>query len=201
MPKTRHAKTNCKFSTLFNTLTAGYHRLMTTILFNKPFGVLSQFTDAKSPTERPTLSAFGLPKGVYAAGRLDRDSEGLLVLTDDGKLQVDVEQMKGDDLSSFLSQDGGREKAMQSRQRWSMFLDEATGYSAKQRGDKAKEQAKKFSKARSAIKMAHKSIEMSSTVTQETIDKAHEMIAELEKMMEEGTAPSEGRVKKLNDLL
>ena len=121
--------------------------------------------------------------------------------TDDGKLQVDVEQMKGDDLSNFLSQDGGREKAMQSRQRWSMFLDEATGYSAKQRGDKAKEQAKKFSKARSAIKMAHKSIEMSSTVTQETIDKAHEMIAELEKMMEEGTAPSEGRVKKLNDLL
>ena len=58
--------------------------------------------------------------------------------TDDGKLQVDVEQMKGDDLSSFLSQDGGRERAMQSRQRWSMFLDEATGYSAKQRGDKGK---------------------------------------------------------------
>tara|TARA_B100000214_G_C23890032_1_gene591339 strand:+ start:144 stop:803 length:660 start_codon:yes stop_codon:yes gene_type:complete len=121
--------------------------------------------------------------------------------TADGKLQVDVEQMKGDDLSNFLSQDGGREQAMQSRSRWSNFLDQATGYSAKQRGDKAKEQAKKFSKARSAIKMAHKSIEMSSTVTQETIDKAHEMIAELEKMMEEGTAPSEGRVKKLNDLL
>ncbi len=58
-----------------------------TILFNKPFGVLSQFTDAKSPTERPTLSGFDLPKGVYAAGRLDRDSEGLLVLTDDGPLQ------------------------------------------------------------------------------------------------------------------
>jgi hypothetical protein len=121
--------------------------------------------------------------------------------TDDGKLQVDVEQMKGDDLSNFLSQDGGREAAMQSRSRWSNFLDRATGYSAKQRGDKAKEQAKKFSKARSAIKMAHKSIEMSSTITQETIDKAHEMIAELEKMIEEGTAPSEGRVKKLNDLL
>ena len=61
---------------------------MTTILFNKPFSVLSQFTDAKSPTERPTLSGFDLPKGVYAAGRLDRDSEGLLVLTDNGKLQA-----------------------------------------------------------------------------------------------------------------
>ena len=53
-------------------------------------GVLSQFTDVKSPTTRPTLSGFGLPKGVYAAGRLDRDSEGLLVLTDDGKLQARI---------------------------------------------------------------------------------------------------------------
>ena len=121
--------------------------------------------------------------------------------TEDGKLQVDVEQMKGDDLSNFLSQDGGRENAMQARARWSSFLDTATGYSAKQRGDKAKEQAKKFSKAKSAIKMAHKSIEMSSSITQETIDKAHEMIAELEKMIEDGNAPSEGKVKKLNDLL
>jgi len=121
--------------------------------------------------------------------------------TDDGKLQVDVEQMKGDDLTNFLSQDDGRENAMQARTRWSNFLDKATGYSAKQRGDKAKEQAKKFSKARSAIKMAHKSIEMSSTLTQETIDQAHAMIAELEKMIGEGVAPSEGKVKKLNDLL
>lgn len=121
--------------------------------------------------------------------------------TEDGKLQVDVEQMKGDDLNSFLSQDGGREEAMASRTKWSNFLDGATGYSAKQRGDKAKEQAKKFSKARSAIKMAHKSMEMSSSFSQETIDQAHAMIAELEKMIEAGTAPSEGKVKKLNDLL
>ena len=67
---------------------------MTTVLLNKPFGVLSQFTDAKSPTERPTLSQFDLPKGVYAAGRLDRDSEGLLVLTDDGKLQAQLSSPK-----------------------------------------------------------------------------------------------------------
>lgn len=65
-----------------------------TILFNKPMGVLPQFTDEKSPTPRPTLSAYGLPKGVYAAGRLDRDSEGLMVLTDNGKLQARISSPK-----------------------------------------------------------------------------------------------------------
>ena len=121
--------------------------------------------------------------------------------TDQGKLQVDVVQLKGSDLEAFLSADGGRERAMESRRRWSSFLDEATGYSAKQRGDKAKEDAKKFSKAKSAIKMIRKSIEMSTTVTQETIDTAESMIAELEGMIERGEAPSEGKVKKLSELV
>src|SRR3954471_3501418 len=55
------------------------------IAFNKPYGVLCQFT-ARSVPPRPTLAGFGLPAGVYAAGRLDFDSEGLLLLTDDGVL-------------------------------------------------------------------------------------------------------------------
>ena len=72
------------------------------IAFNKPFNVLCQFTDAahgrasaagagraeaaRGTPPRPTLAAFGLPPDVYAAGRLDFDSEGLLLLTDDGAL-------------------------------------------------------------------------------------------------------------------
>ncbi len=59
-------------------------------MFNKPFGVLSQFTDRGSPTVRSTLSDFISVKGVYPAGRLDRDSEGLLLLCDDGKLQARI---------------------------------------------------------------------------------------------------------------
>ncbi len=55
------------------------------IALNKPYGVLCQFTDRSIPP-RPTLAGFGLPPQVYAAGRLDHDSEGLLLLTDDGTL-------------------------------------------------------------------------------------------------------------------
>jgi len=61
------------------------------ILFNKPFGVLSQFTDkGNAGSTRPTLSNYIKVPRVYAAGRLDRDSEGLMVLTDNGRLQKQI---------------------------------------------------------------------------------------------------------------
>ncbi len=64
---------------------------MATLLFNKPFNVLSQFTDKRlAGTKRATLSDFIEVPGVYPAGRLDKDSEGLMVLTDDGKLQARI---------------------------------------------------------------------------------------------------------------
>ena len=75
-----------------------------TILFNKPFGVLSQFTDARSPSPRPTLSAYIDVPGVYPAGRLDRDSEGLLVLTDDGALQARIADPRHKVAKTYLVQ-------------------------------------------------------------------------------------------------
>lgn len=74
------------------------------ILFNKPFGVLSQFTDRGTPTQRPTLSNHIDLPGFYPAGRLDRDSEGLLLLTDDGRLQARIADPKFKMAKTYLVQ-------------------------------------------------------------------------------------------------
>ncbi len=75
------------------------------ILFNKPFGVLPQFTDKGTEgSPRPTLSAYIDVPGVYPAGRLDMDSEGLMLLTDDGWLQAQISDPKFKMPKSYLVQ-------------------------------------------------------------------------------------------------
>ena len=71
------------------------------IALNKPWGVLCQFTDAQG---RPTLADFVRQEDVYAAGRLDRDSEGLLLLTDDGALAHQLTDPRHKQAKTYLAQ-------------------------------------------------------------------------------------------------
>ncbi|MBD3820800.1 MAG: rRNA large subunit pseudouridine synthase E [Thiotrichales bacterium] len=75
------------------------------LLFNKPFNVLCQFTDEPQYRgERETLADYIQRPGFYAAGRLDRDSEGLLLLTDDGALQHQISDPKHKQPKTYLVQ-------------------------------------------------------------------------------------------------
>ena len=79
--------------------------MSTVILFNKPFGVLSQFTPEAG---HKALDSFDLPAGVYAAGRLDHDSEGALLLTDNGQLIKKLLDPKFGHPRTYLAQVDGQ---------------------------------------------------------------------------------------------
>jgi len=74
------------------------------VLFNKPFGVLCQFSAEPGAPERPTLAQYIDRAGVYPAGRLDLDSEGLLLLTDDGRLQARIADPRFKAAKNYLVQ-------------------------------------------------------------------------------------------------
>ncbi len=91
--------------------------------------------------------------------------------------------------------------AQDSRRRWTQFLDEATGYNSKQRGDKAKEWGKKASKAKSAVNAARHFMKMSSNVTEEIQEQAESLIQEIESALEQGeNTRAAGRGEKLDKL-
>lgn len=88
---------------------SGYDNAMTRLIkFNKPFDVLSQFTDDAGSkgagSKRQTLANFIALPDVYAAGRLDRDSEGLMLLTDDGPLQARIADPRNKTAKSYWVQ-------------------------------------------------------------------------------------------------
>lgn len=101
------------------------------VLFNKPYGVLSQFTPEG---KWRALDAFIPVKGVYVAGRLDADSEGLLILTDDGKLQARIADPKHKLEKTYWAQvEGLPEEAALDRLRAGIALSDFAAQPAKVR--------------------------------------------------------------------
>lgn len=92
------------------------------IALNKPYGVLCQFTDDRG---RATLADFVRQKDVYAAGRLDHDSEGLLLLTDDGRLAHRLTDPRHKQAKTYLAQvDGAIDEAALMALRRSVVLND-----------------------------------------------------------------------------
>ena len=114
-----------------------------------------------------------------------------------GKLVVDVSQVLPD-----FSDEGAMIAANDDRRRWSAFLDEATGYNSKQRGDKAKEFAKKAAKAKSGISQARNFMKLATNISDDVVAQAEEYISTIEGLLEAGdNTKAESTAKKLATLL
>lgn len=96
---------------------------MALIAFNKPYGVLCQFSPEAGGPPRPTLADFIDRPGIYPAGRLDLDSEGLLLLTDDGRLQARIADPRYKLAKTYLAQvEGAPDEAAMTMLRRGMRL-------------------------------------------------------------------------------
>ncbi len=111
---------------------SGRSRIVSSLLlFNKPYGVLSQFTPEG---KWRALDEFITVKGVYVAGRLDADSEGLLLLTDDGKLQARIAHPKHKLVKTYWAQvEGIPDEAALNRLRAGIALSDFTAQPAQVR--------------------------------------------------------------------
>lgn len=117
--------------------------------------------------------------------------------SDKGALIVDVTNVP----PNFDDKDA-MARAQDTRKRWTTFLDESTGYNSKQRGDKAKEWAKKASKAKSAVSAARHFMGMAQNLSEDIKAQAEDLIAEIEAALEENdNTRAAGRGEKLNKLL
>tara|TARA_B100002052_G_C15804905_1_gene563037 strand:+ start:308 stop:820 length:513 start_codon:yes stop_codon:yes gene_type:complete len=115
---------------------------------------------------------------------------------ENGALIVDVTNVPPD-----FDNPESMKSAMDDRKRWTTFLDKATGYNSKQRGDKAKEWAKKASKAKSAISSASHFMEMSDSISEDKKDSAISLIKEIEELLDANdNTKAAGKAEKLNKL-
>jgi hypothetical protein len=115
---------------------------------------------------------------------------------DNGALIVDITNVPPD----FDNPDA-MQAAMDARKRWTNFLDQATGYNSKQRGDKAKEWAKKATKAKSAISAARHFMERAGGLSEDAIIQANALINEIEALLDSNdNTKAAGRAVKLNKM-
>jgi hypothetical protein len=115
---------------------------------------------------------------------------------ENGALIVDVTNVPPD-----FDDPDAMEAAMDARKRWTEFLNQATGYNSKQRGDKAKEWAKKATKAKSAVSATRHFMEMTGGIPEDKISQANTLIKEIEALLTSNdNTKAAGRARKLNKL-